>query len=87
MSPPKLGTSTAVNSRLELSTSVHFEAAKGQDEPKDSLKGRPFEVTLQDSPDTIAYERTMNAIYDSYGRDRDSKVDADIPIHGESAQL
>lgn len=82
-SPAILTASAALDSPLELSSPAIFPVSKGQDVPKDFPKGRPFEVSLQDSPDTIAYERTMSAIYDSYGRDRESKVDARISVHGE----
>lgn len=36
---------------------------------------RRFPASLQDSPDTVMYERTVNSIYDSYAMRRDSTKD------------
>jgi hypothetical protein len=83
----KTPTSTAsatIESTLESSRPMDYPPLrKEQAEPKGSLKGRPFQVSLQDSPDTIAYERTLHAIYDSYGSDRESRVNSRSAMHGE----
>jgi hypothetical protein len=82
---PTFATSATLGLTVESSRPMDYPPLrKEQAELKGSLKGRPFQVSLHNSPDTIAYERTLHAIYDSYGSDRESRVNSRSSRHGES---
>jgi hypothetical protein len=49
---------------------------QGRHSKADFAGSHRFPVSLQDSPDTVMYERTVNSIYDSYA------FRTEIPVEG-----
>lgn len=73
---------SALDPPFDLPVTPVLDINHGRHTKADFTGSRRFPVSLQDSPDTVMYERTVNSIYDSYAVRRETATEGAIYNNG-----